>query len=312
MPHSQRGISLSPQRAWDRARDAGSYAPYEELLGVAPQQLANWIEALRVQPVSSIEWQWSAGWSVGPRVINDSMWFWFEDGGGWGWVGDKRNYFRFAPGDLMLIPQGAPHMVCHDEGDLMRLVAVHFHAHVYGGINILDLAGFPAHIPYAKNAPFKDASQLTAREFAVKAPGWTTVMAAEIFGVLAYLLRQRPVLFHVLTGRAHKEVPRLLPALEMIDRRLTDPALPVGDLARAVCLSEVQFRKLFHRMTGLSPVRFIQKRRIERACVLLRSSEMTIEQIAEACGFSDLPFFYRVFKAWTNAAPGSYRKAQNV
>jgi len=48
-------------------------------------------------------------------------------------------------------------------------------------------------------------------------------------------------------------------------------------------------RKLFRRVTGMSPARFVQRRRLERACALLRLSDMKIEEVAERCGFSGAP-----------------------
>jgi len=74
----------------------------------------------------------------------------------------------------------------------------------------------------------------------------------------------------------------------------------------------VQFRKLFKRVTGLNPVRFIQRRRVERACVMLRTTTLSIEQIAEACGFSDPPFFFRIFRLWTGTSPNQYRSAERI
>jgi AraC-like DNA-binding protein len=71
----------------------------------------------------------------------------------------------------------------------------------------------------------------------------------------------------------------------------------------------VQFRKLFRRVTGSSPARYIQSRRIERACRTLRESDASVEEAALAAGFSDSAFFCRVFKMWTRTTPTEYRKS---
>jgi len=297
------------------ARDPRGFPPFPDLPPGPPGTLAQWLESARVLPLSCTEWQCSERWALGPRVVNDSMWFWFESGHGWGRVGPEGEAERFEiqAGDLLLIPQGAEHIVRQGPGVAMHLFAVHFHAQVFEGINLLDLLGFPAHVPGSPAAPFAEANRRLARESALKAPGFRAAMAAEILALLLHIVRHHGRRFRAPgAGRAHAELPRLLPALEWLDRNLHHPALGVRDLAKRVYLSEVQFRKLFRRVTGLSPVRFIQRRRVERACSLLHGSEMGVEEIAETCGFSDAPFFCRVFKAWTKTTPRRYRNAEGL
>ena len=302
-----------PHGIGDIPRDLNTFEPFPLVEGISTGQLEQWIEALRVQPISAIEWQWQQHWAVGPRAINDSMWFWIQKGYGHGWTGNRANQFRLGPGDLMLIPQGIEHRITQDEGEAMHLIAVHFHAHVFGGINVLELLGFPPRIPDLPDGFFAGASRRLAREFAVKAPGWTTAMTTEIFNVLVLALRNYGSEFRATAGAiSHTELPRLLPALETIDRHIANPQLTVGELAKRVFLSEVQFRKLFKRVTGINPVRFIQRRRVERACVMLRTTTLGIEQIAEACGFSDPPFFFRIFRLWTGTSPNQYRSAERI
>jgi len=281
--------------------------------GVDSAQLEQWIRAVRVEAISAMEWRWRESWKVGPRVINDSMWFWFERGSGWGWTGTRSNRFHYSSGDMMLIPQGVEHFVGQDEGANSHLIAVHFHAHVFGAINMLTTLGAPAHIRASADGFYGINSKLLAREFAVKAPGWRTVMDTEVTSVLLRILRVEASRFKVRTeGAFLSQLPRVLPVLESIEKNLGDPDLAVADLARQIYLSEVQFRKIFKQITGTTPVAFLQRRRIERACVLLRTTGQSIESITEACGFSDPPFFHRVFKSWTSMTPSQYRNGRKL
>ena len=298
-----------------QAREFQHFKPFPELPQGPPATLALWLDATRIHPVSAVEWQCSEAWEIHPRTVNDSMWFWIERGQGWGRVGlaGEREPFRIHSDDLILIAQGEEHAIRQDPGVAMKLHAVHFHAQVFEGVNLLDLLGFPAHLPGAPHAPFGECSRRLAREWALKAPGWRAAMAAEICTLLLYIVRHHGRRFRAPgAGHAHALLPRLLPALEHFDRNLHDPGLKVGDLARKLFLSEVQFRKLFRRVTGMSPVRFMQRRRIERACALLHGSELSVEEIAEACGFRDVPFFYRIFRHWAKSTPAHYRKAEGL
>jgi len=279
---------------------------------VDPLQLEHWLEATKVQAISGVEWYCSESWALGPRVVNDSMWFYFVSSTGWGRVGAEgaAPRFQIGPGDLMLIPQGTEHIVRQDPGVAMHLYAVHFHSQVFEGVNLLELLGFPPHIPKGPGSKlFEEVSARATREHMLKAPGWRGSMSAEIQRALYFMVREHGARFSPPgRGRSDPELPRLLPAFEWLEQNLEDPGLSVRALAQRVHVSEVQFRKLFKRATGLSPVRFMQRRRVERAGNLLRETDLSLEQVAAESGFSDAAFFCRVFKAWTKHTPGSYRK----
>ena len=57
---------------------------------------------------------------------------------------------------------------------------------------------------------------------------------------------------------------------------------------------------------GMSPVHYINAVKIERACRMLRSSDMTVSGVCEFLGFYDVAYFHKVFKKYTGATPGEY------
>jgi len=302
-----------PNTIGDLVRDPKTFSPFPRIEGVDAAELEQWIQALRIQAISAIEWRWREKWKVGPRVVNDSMWFWFERGSGPGWIGTRNDTFRYSSGDIVLLPQGVEHFIGQDRNAHTRLIAVHFHAQFFGAINMLTLLGAPTHIRATPDGFYGISSKLLAREFAIKAPGWRTVMDTEVMSVLLRILRTEGPRFNIRAVDASlSQMPRFLPVFEHIESRLGEPDLAVADLAQRICLSEVQFRKVFKRITGTNPVCFLQRRRIERACVLLRTTDQTVERIAECCGFSDPPFFHRVFKTWTSMTPSQYRRGRKL
>jgi len=295
-------------RMGEMSRDAVSFERFAPIPGVDANQVEQWMQAIKVDAVSALEWKWKESWRVGPRVIQDSMWFYFIRGSGHGWIGSPKNEFRYGPGDLILIPQGVEHFIAQDAEAGSHLFAVHFHAHVYGAINLLAMLEMP---PLVHGAHHGAASQRLVREFAVQAPAWRTVMNTEVQLVLFNILRDEAANCHArVTGPTLTELPRFLPVFEQIEARLGDVNFCVPDMAKTVFLSEVQFRKLFRRVTGINPIRFVQRRRIEKSCVLLHTTEKTIDAIAEECGFCDAPFFYRAFRKWIAMTPSQYRHSK--
>ena len=65
---------------------------------------------------------------------------------------------------------------------------------------------------------------------------------------------------------------------------------------------------LFREKSGLPPNKFLACERINYAKRLLYSSDLTIKEIAEKCGFQSVYYFSRLFKAGEGISPGQYRK----
>ncbi|MCD9020788.1 helix-turn-helix transcriptional regulator [Cohnella silvisoli] len=65
--------------------------------------------------------------------------------------------------------------------------------------------------------------------------------------------------------------------------------------------------KLFKQTTGLSPMQYLLKIRMERAEQLL-TTPMTIDQVASSVGFGDALYFSRKFRKWRGQSPSEYRK----
>ena len=84
--------------------------------------------------------------------------------------------------------------------------------------------------------------------------------------------------------------------------------LTLADLADVLNLSPEHFCRLFHSITGKSPIDYLNYYRIECACELLSSSQKSITEVAYSCGFNDLSYFNRIFKRYKKVTPGHYQK----
>jgi AraC-like DNA-binding protein/mannose-6-phosphate isomerase-like protein (cupin superfamily) len=302
---------FSPVTSGDLIRDADSFEPFRDTQAIPGADLNEVMNATTIEAVSASEWRWRRDWKVGPRVIHDSMWFYVAQGSGFHCIGNHEQRTHFGPGSLLLIPPDVEHTIVQDKDAESHVFAVHFHARIYGAIDMLTLLGFPPVIAGDLNSIYAQASHRLVREFALKSPGWRVAMNADLLSVLFSLVRSEAARLQPdVTISALAEVPRFLPVFRQIERRLHDPSYSVLEMANEAHLSEVQFRKIFRRITGISPLRFVQRRRIERACNLLHTSTDSISSIAEASGFCEPPFFHRVFKTWTGTTPRAYRRAE--
>ncbi len=78
-------------------------------------------------------------------------------------------------------------------------------------------------------------------------------------------------------------------------------------MARACGLGRTRFADLVKRLTGETPVMALNRLRIARAQALLRHSEASITDIAQACGFSTSQYFAGVFRDYTGCSASAYR-----
>ena len=83
--------------------------------------------------------------------------------------------------------------------------------------------------------------------------------------------------------------------------------ITVSECADFCKMSKVHFSRFFKQITGMPPVQFVLKIRIDRAKELLDFTDKPIAEIAEASGFPDQNYFARTFKKITGMSPTQYR-----
>src|ERR671920_1701975 len=99
----------------------------------------------------------------------------------------------------------------------------------------------------------------------------------------------------------------MLRARDAIDGSYAEP-LYVPTLARIACVSEAHFIRTFRATFGETPNRYLQRRRVERAMWLLRSSDRSVTDICMDVGFTSLGTFSRVFRDIVGEPPSEYRR----
>jgi len=86
-----------------------------------------------------------------------------------------------------------------------------------------------------------------------------------------------------------------------------DQPLQVFDLCRIAGMSRRSLENAMRSAYELSPSLLLQKLRRERAETLLRSTQMSIQSIAQACGYLEPSVFSSAFRRWTKVSPSDYR-----
>ncbi|HHW00834.1 MAG TPA: AraC family transcriptional regulator [Clostridiaceae bacterium] len=130
--------------------------------------------------------------------------------------------------------------------------------------------------------------------------------------IRAYLIELIIKVFRLLEiknekGPASKNAELISKAIEYMKQNL-DSDIKLDDLALKSFMSKTYFSRLFKETTGINFSDYVQQLRIDKACNLLKTTDMKIIDIAVDSGFNDLKFFYKVFKKITGKTPGDFRK----
>lgn len=85
-------------------------------------------------------------------------------------------------------------------------------------------------------------------------------------------------------------------------------ASPVEEMIKRSRLAERTFKRRFAAATGLTPIAYVQRLRVEDAKRRLEQTDAPVDQISWQVGYEDPAFFRRLFRRTTGLAPGAYRK----
>jgi AraC family transcriptional regulator len=99
---------------------------------------------------------------------------------------------------------------------------------------------------------------------------------------------------------------RLRRALDFIEANLAQP-IGLADVAASAGLTRMHFAAQFRSTTGYSPHAYLLRRRIEHAQMLLRSSTLSVLDVALSCGFGSHAHFTTVFGRMVGESPNSWR-----
>ncbi|MGC9671334.1 helix-turn-helix domain-containing protein [Planosporangium sp. 12N6] len=101
-------------------------------------------------------------------------------------------------------------------------------------------------------------------------------------------------------------LPHLRRARDHIDRHYRS-ALDLDQLARVARVSKFHFVRSFEAAYGETPIRYLTRRRIERAQDLLRNANLTVTEVCVAVGFASLGSFSSRFTQLVGQSPAAYR-----
>jgi AraC-like DNA-binding protein len=134
--------------------------------------------------------------------------------------------------------------------------------------------------------------------------GYLEACSANLLVVLMLLEAARPARIH----KDDSDISTLATrANTYIRTHFHDPITP-GKVAEVLGYNPDYLERVYRKVYGQTLTESIHRRRVRQACSYLLDTDMTIEQIARACGFSDADYFRRIFRRYQQSAPSTYRQ----
>lgn len=196
--------------------------------------------------------------------------------------------FRANPGDVLLLPKGARYVTTFESpaDKLSHPLMINF--------RLTDTGG--------RELPLGDRVLRLCHDNGAIHPMFTAVTQLYLSAAPAKLKAKVFSLFGSLFPIADTDEC----CIAYIGRHYTDK-LSIPALASRCAMSETTYRKRFRQLTGVPPVQYINRLKIEKACQMLKSGDISPSQISEFLDFYSLPYFYKVFKAHMGVTPHQYR-----
>jgi AraC-like DNA-binding protein len=102
-------------------------------------------------------------------------------------------------------------------------------------------------------------------------------------------------------------LPHLMRARDLADREYSNP-LDIDRLAAEASTSKYHFIRSFAATYGETPMRYLTRRRMERAQDLLRTTNLTVTEICTLVGYSSLGTFSTRFSEMVGCSPSTYQQ----
>lgn len=88
--------------------------------------------------------------------------------------------------------------------------------------------------------------------------------------------------------------------------------LTLAQIAGSANISETECLRCFRRMLSCTPIQYVKQMRIQKAAELLVSTNRKISDIGMECGFQEMSYFAKIFRALTGNTPGAFRKKTHL
>lgn len=225
---------------------------------------------------------------------------------GEGWLRiDDVDYYPLS-GQLFLMPAGIKQSYSTKNKNTFLTYWCHFTANL-GGIDLFNIIKTPYFLNVDNMPLVTYLFRAMTDSFKNDDPSGLLNTKSAIYAIIAYYLENTPL--ENIHSFNSPTAEKLKTILVYIENHLSQD-ITIEELAKTVYLHPNYFIRLFKKHMGNSPMQYISRVRLEKACQLLSSTNKPIKEVAFETGFKDLFYFSKSIKNHTGFSPTEYRRTQ--
>ncbi|MFF2481510.1 helix-turn-helix domain-containing protein [Paenibacillus sp. NPDC058071] len=262
--------------------------------------LSDLLQSLHMELLVAAYTQVSMQWGETDSIRSYNKLYYIVDGEGWIKVGQE--HLHPKPGQLCIVPAGMQHSFSPINDKPFLKYWCHFTL-TAGPLDLFQWIGVPLCID------IEDAERMTRLfQEMVHWNGQSSVIAR---------LREKLVLLEIVSAflelvpvkalqQRTEEMNRLSVIQHYVEAHL-DQTISTRMLADAVHLHPNYFIAYFKKHFGMPPLKYVGRKRIERAKLLLTTTTLSVKEIAVRTGFSETNHFTKFFRKDTGYSPTDFR-----
>ncbi len=223
------------------------------------------------------------------------------------WVLVNGSKVSLKRGDLLIISGADEFSFGHDPAQPHASLSASIALKQGSLANALLQRKFERRYSWKKPAEYSAEFEKVLAALANSSPYRDLEIAGALLRWLAYVLSHLRAPLDPFLSHDRSVVDKILAAETWANARL-EMFVTLDEWAKAVKLNPVYFGRIFKRETGLRPMEWLNQRRLQMASQYLSSTNKTIAEISEDCGFANQFYFSRVFRKHFQQSPMEFRK----
>ncbi|MGF9696911.1 helix-turn-helix domain-containing protein [Paenibacillus sp. MABNR03] len=142
-------------------------------------------------------------------------------------------------------------------------------------------------------------------EYHLKQPAYQTLLTSKLTELIVYLSR-----YHQSNGKSSDgQFMHLAAAISYIEDHFLEQ-ITLEEIASQCNISIRHLNRIFKSFYQTSPMAYLKRLRLERACQLLRLTDLSITQVSYQSGFNDSNYFARQFRQTYKMSPKLFRQSE--